>query len=605
MSFTATSTDTSTTVLYLSPSKRKRVSSSEDVHGPTKYSAQELYNWTFTASATALCSIRDALEIPESTPKPSDFFWLGSVPCTSVRVVGMVVGIQVYEKRIIYTLDDGTGVIDCQHVQPTAPIFFSNANKAGNTPFKYRRTEAELPQAPKPICRIGSFLRIAGRLQIKYESRQITVKEIEVCSANDELHHTRAVRELHKTLYSSTSTFRIPAQPVFSTPKKATVPPTPATVSSSRPSSISSSPVKPGEVETPLKKSPVKLRHPSRLHTHDLTENIFRIYLKHYMDHAPIAQTSIDANYDSDTGIGNAIDQIPSTPTKRTRVDATPRPRSSQPTFDATPRARIPAPNFSSNAPSSTVLHRETLQTDPGPPRRGFSLSYLRRVPELSLLASRVVDAVGRRKLREERRKMKEAGFQPSHTQKAKRASRPAIPPEEFAKKKKRLFQWAVVQLLKEGCIALWDGPVRPCPDVKALKDASRLWKPNTSHSSTLGDDNTLFSMSSSTVPSFLVDYDDEEGALSDPDPNEEAYVSLTADYLAEFVEAAIKTLVKHYEKAGKPYSGASKEAILVLLQKDDRWQHVGEWNVAEALQYLQTEGRVWAVGKNGWDLTE
>ena len=32
-----------------------------------------------------------------------DFFWLGRVPCRSVKLVGMVVGVIIYEKRIIYT----------------------------------------------------------------------------------------------------------------------------------------------------------------------------------------------------------------------------------------------------------------------------------------------------------------------------------------------------------------------------------------------------------------------------------------------------------------------------------------------------------------------
>jgi hypothetical protein len=33
----------------------------------------------------------------------SDFFWLGRVPCRNVRLVGMVVGVQVFEKRVIYS----------------------------------------------------------------------------------------------------------------------------------------------------------------------------------------------------------------------------------------------------------------------------------------------------------------------------------------------------------------------------------------------------------------------------------------------------------------------------------------------------------------------
>ena len=32
-----------------------------------------------------------------------DFFWLGRVPCRSVRFVGLLVGVQVYEKRMVYS----------------------------------------------------------------------------------------------------------------------------------------------------------------------------------------------------------------------------------------------------------------------------------------------------------------------------------------------------------------------------------------------------------------------------------------------------------------------------------------------------------------------
>lgn len=32
-----------------------------------------------------------------------DFYWLGHVPCRIVKLVGLVVGIQIYEKKILYT----------------------------------------------------------------------------------------------------------------------------------------------------------------------------------------------------------------------------------------------------------------------------------------------------------------------------------------------------------------------------------------------------------------------------------------------------------------------------------------------------------------------
>ena len=36
-------------------------------------------------------------------PQAADFFWLGRVPCRTVLLVGLVVGVQVYERRICYT----------------------------------------------------------------------------------------------------------------------------------------------------------------------------------------------------------------------------------------------------------------------------------------------------------------------------------------------------------------------------------------------------------------------------------------------------------------------------------------------------------------------
>ena len=34
-----------------------------------------------------------------------EYFWLGRIPCRSVELVGVLVGIQVYEQRIVYTCE--------------------------------------------------------------------------------------------------------------------------------------------------------------------------------------------------------------------------------------------------------------------------------------------------------------------------------------------------------------------------------------------------------------------------------------------------------------------------------------------------------------------
>ena len=276
------------------------------------------------------------------------------------------------------------------------------------------------------------------------------------------------------------------------------------------------------------------------------------------MDHAPIISRSSDSDPE------------------------TPRPKHSRHQLESTPRPRMPQPNVgSSEASSSSHIQHSSSAPDAG--RRGFSLSYLRRVPELSLFASRVVQAVTRRQLREERKKLKEAGMLKSKTQVSS-----ALPPEKVGPKMKRLFQWAIIQLLKEGCIVIWDGPVRECPNA-SIADASRLWKSNTTSS------NSTFSGPN----------DEEDADLSDPSPNEEAYISLTPDFSADYIEAAIKVLSDRQLEMGKPYAGATVQDILAFMRRDDdRWQYLGDWTVKDAIDVLSKDGRVWKTGKDSWDVT-
>lgn len=349
------------------------------------------------------------------------------------------------------------------------------------------------------------------------------------------------------------------------------------------------SPVKPAVT----KMTAIKLRHPSRLHTHDLTDNTFRIYIKHYMDCMQEPQRFTN---DSHAAVADSISQTPSTPTKRPRFDETPR-QLSHYNSDFTPRPRIPAPNFGAKGLPSNSFDPPPPSQMPIKTRRGFTLSYLRRVPELALLARRVTEAVARRNLNKERKKMQDAGLlrkgQPMPATYTAGKMGPPI---------KRLFQWAIVKMLQEGDIALWDGPVYLCPETSFM-NVSRLWKSNTS-ASTAGGDSMAFSATTGSMPSFWRDDDDDEEALSDPEPEEEAYIVLTPEYLANYVEGAIMVLVNHYQTIGKPYAGATRDGILSVLRKDDRWQFLGTWSIDEALQYLKREDRVWDMGKGRWDLT-
>jgi len=316
------------------------------------------------------------------------------------------------------------------------------------------------------------------------------------------------------------------------------------------------------------------------------------------MDHASITSNipESEPEYDCDDAFATSMAARPTKLSRYNYTDETPRPNRSRHQLDSTPRPRIPQANFGTFVASSSSHAQHSSAPDIG--RQGFSLSYLRRVPELSLLASRVVQAVTRRRLREERRKFKEAGMLKSKTQVSS-----AIPPDKVGPKIKRLFQWAIIQLLKEGCIILWDGPVRKCSNA-SIADTSRLWKSATSSTSTFGGPSTLFGTTTASHLNNTHRDVDDEADLSDPSPDEEAYISLTPEFSADYIEAAIKVLSDRQVKMDKPYAGTTIRDILAFMHADDRWCYLGDWIVKDALDVLSKEGRVWKTGKDSWDVT-
>jgi hypothetical protein len=128
MSFTTTIERTESWKLgtiLLTPSKRRRASSeaeSPTPHEPVQPPTAELWKWTLTHEAIAPCFVQDVFKMREHNdtgkgkffnhPCPkhnltitqeADFFWLGRVPCRTVRIVALVVGVKTYEKRVVYT----------------------------------------------------------------------------------------------------------------------------------------------------------------------------------------------------------------------------------------------------------------------------------------------------------------------------------------------------------------------------------------------------------------------------------------------------------------------------------------------------------------------
>ncbi|KZP33722.1 hypothetical protein FIBSPDRAFT_1035736 [Athelia psychrophila] len=625
MSYTTTlETSSSSSILLRSPSKRRRLSLS-----PKKApSSQELWRWTFSNEAIAPCRVRDVFAMAESESKDADFFWLARVPCRVVRLVAMVVGIQVYEKRIAYTIDDGSGVIECIH-RPVPPSPQKQKHKPTQVIDKYRpikpaptvKTKVPEPPAdPVPVASVGTSVRIIGKVMRWHDSRQIRAEIIEPCtSATEELVHWRTVAHLHKSSYSLPGPFVIPppssTSNIIPTEPQSTShavsafdieePPSSPMTASSVSSSAHTSPTKAKPANQP--QSPPRLRHPSRLHSRDLTANTFRIYLKHFMDNAPLHSS---LPIDEANAISFSLSQVPSTPTRtprnQARVDLTPRAvRPLEPLrlpgLERTPRAALKAP---------AVEEGETTI--------GFTMSYLRRVPELADMARRVVKAEVKRRAREERHR---AQTQSSTSSKAGTASKPTAsagpsssknkqPEHALGPKMKRLFQVAIIKLYEEGSVVLFDGPARSIEDLDTMNETSRLWKANTS-TSTAADSTVFSSVSSITLP-ILASQDEDLGYVSDPPANqEEAYISLTPARLAPCVEEAIRNIMSRPPAKGNhPHSltthppGPTKEEIATYLGRADaRWARVGEWVVGDALDVLRREDRVWCVGKERWEV--
>jgi hypothetical protein len=312
--------------------------------------------------------------------------------------------------------------------------------------------------------------------------------------------------------------------------------------------------------------------------------------MMHYMHHT-VAEATPDPDYDFDTeAISYSLSKLPSTPTKLSHfkpLDKTPRAGPSR-AIGLTPRPQAPVP--------LSFMEDKSLPIEP----RGFTLSYLRRVPELADMARRVVKAEAKRRAREERKKVKEAAGSELRSKSARVVSQIEAK-DKVAPRAKRLFEYAAVQLLREGSIVLWDSPVRPLPGPHTC--ANSMWKADSTSNSTIGADSTIFSSTNGTQAEILDNDDDAE--LSDPEQNEEAYYPITPKFMALHVEMAIEALGKILKaRGGHGRSGYTSDDILKFLRKDDRWRYAGSWHVNDALDVLKMDGRAWCIGKGKWELT-
>ncbi|KAK0449738.1 uncharacterized protein EV420DRAFT_1706739 [Desarmillaria tabescens] len=421
------------------------------------------------------------------------------------------------------SVDDGTAVIDCVQTIASTALSTPASSSSSSKP-------TTLP-ANIAAIRVGYLVRVIGKVEEWHDTKEIKVNSIEQCkSFNDEPNHWLHVSLLHEKYYSSQEPFVVPsaANQMQSQDVDAHMSQTSIDVEPF-------SPIK--ELQAPRSPQSQHFKHPSRLRSAQLTESTFRLYLKYYMENL----------------------------------------------LYAPPHVALPDTDITLDSVSRPRNHHLRATSD----MRGFTLSCLRRVPELSNLAKLVVLADIKRVRRTEREAAK------SSSQSLRKSQKPSREP--LGPKKKQLFVKALVELMNEGSIILWDGPNHP------LSTASWLgpWKSTSAY-----DTPASVSISSTTTTSTFMSMlqDDEDDPLSDPEPMEDSYVPLTPQYTAEVVENAMTKINALPPDRRRPLN---KTTITRFLRRtDDRWKNIGDWAVQDALEFLRTKRRVRVTGTEGnWEL--
>ncbi|KAF8609659.1 hypothetical protein BDV93DRAFT_518438, partial [Ceratobasidium sp. AG-I] len=343
----------------------------EDAH-----TVDQVKSYVFRTDAIAPCCVSDVRSVRQAS-KDIEVYWLGTVPCRTIRLVGVLISATEYESRSIYLLDDGTGTINCLKMRSSQ--LKSEELAEGSAFYRSRAYD------------IGDTVSVIGKIETYRETRQVYVASIQRCVSQDaESRHLLDVLEQHRTRYSQP--FVIPPLPsVPVTPRKHRRAESQSNYASSMASTPTttafSSPIK-SPAKSPKKNRP-RLRHPSRLRSKDLNENVFRIYVSHVL----ISTLSLPEASPADTTYSNSpsenIDNSTPRPSRTRSVinvpDSTPK---------RAPRAQVDI--FGSPTPKKPVAQYQLpslpAETSGSGPVLGVTLSYLRRVQVLADLARRVVD---------------------------------------------------------------------------------------------------------------------------------------------------------------------------------------------------------------------
>ncbi|KAG9003638.1 hypothetical protein FRB94_003027 [Tulasnella sp. JGI-2019a] len=596
------------------------------------------------------CFIRDVLAMEEAGVKDwPDIFWLGAgkVPVRWVALVGMVVGVQAYEKRVLYTLDDGTDVVDCIYQIPklptpkqlptpptsransgssrkgavpkTAPGYSSSKlEKKTRTPYEEAETGwSTLAALIRPDIEVGTMVRVTGKVTAWKDGKQIVIESITPCpSSNDEAKHWLLTTQLHKTIYSKP--FMIPVTSSSSSASNMTTPranrvrpsqtraaspycspSTPRAIKrqpSQRDHQPSTPPTTPPklslltssfDVDNAIHETP-RLRHPAKLSSSQLTTNTFRIHVARYLDLAARQYTSCRSGKDK------AVED------------------------DGDDDKDIMGMGM------------------------GFSLSYLRRVPEIDALGRKVVEAEAKRRAKKERevrrekeREVKDLRKRASSSIQSHAPRKVAAPSSERTSLKvKRLLEMTLRTLREDGAIISVEGPGRrqkSAASTGGRRDAEarrRCWRDATTkdggltasfaaNATTTTTTSTLSRRPKHDVSTTIMSLEEDPPSSDDPDMDpmhEESFMPITPAVLCPPVLRTMKRIFGPY--TSRNHKGVTVEDVTRRLRREDEtWVKVLEEHVQRALESLvgddgfsgegvdDTERMVWRMRDGRWGL--
>lgn len=235
-----------------------------------------------------------------------------------------------------------------------------------------------------------------------------------------------------------------------------------------------------------------------------------------------------------------------------------------------------------------------------------FTLSYLRRVPELAELAKRIARNNRKRKARDE--KEKEKLKRTSSPRRSTRTSTKVDTKAADMKMAKRLFITTLRLLYDEGSIVFSDGHGNRKWDAEEagwLQDREdEIWKVRTEDDTRANITHTT--VGSTFITSMTIDngtrqthVDDPE--LSEPDADEERYIPVTPPILVQPILGAIRSVVLRKGKIAQ--GGATAAEVLETLRGrvDERWARISDWAIENALEMMAEDEVVWKSAQGRW----